>query len=54
VDECKPVIGGPNGSLQVEPDAMDHVVLTAGGIGVTPMAAILEVGGCRLTLSIPG
>mmetsp|Transcript_2967 Transcript_2967/g.6664 ORF Transcript_2967/g.6664 Transcript_2967/m.6664 type:complete len:495 (-) Transcript_2967:145-1629(-) len=35
-------IGGPNGSLQVNPDAMDHVVLTAGGIGVTPMAAILE------------
>ena len=42
VDDIRVHIGGPNGSLQVEPDAMDHCVLTAGGIGVTPMAAILE------------
>lgn len=35
-------IGGPNGSLQVNPDWMDHCVLVSGGIGVTPMAAILE------------
>ena len=42
LDELRVHIGGPNGSLQVEPDAMDHCILTAGGIGVTPMAAILE------------
>ena len=42
VDDIRVHIGGPNGTLQVEPDAMDHCVLTAGGIGVTPMAAILE------------
>ena len=42
LDDVRVHIGGPNGSLQVEPDFMDHVVLTAGGIGVTPMAAILE------------
>jgi len=42
LDELRVHVGGPNGSLQVEPDAMDHCILTAGGIGVTPMAAILE------------
>jgi NAD(P)H-flavin reductase len=35
-------VGGPHGNLQVQPDDVDHVVLCAGGIGVTPMAAILE------------
>jgi len=35
-------IGGPHGSLQVQTDDVDRVVLVAGGIGVTPMAAILE------------
>jgi len=35
-------VGGPHGNLQVQPGDVDHVVLVAGGIGVTPMAAILE------------
>ena len=35
-------VGGPHGNLQVQPKNVDHVVLCAGGIGVTPMAAILE------------
>ncbi|ACO62357.1 predicted protein [Micromonas commoda] len=35
-------VGGPHGNLQVDPALCDHVVLCAGGIGVTPMAAILE------------
>ena len=35
-------VGGPHGNLQVQPANVDHVVLCAGGIGVTPMAAILE------------
>ena len=42
IDDVRLHIGGPNGSLQVEPDFMNHFILTAGGIGVTPMAAILE------------
>ena len=35
-------VGGPHGVLQVEPADVDHVVLVSGGIGVTPMVAILE------------
>lgn len=41
-DCVKFFIGGPHGSLQVQPDEMDSVVLVAAGIGITPMASILE------------
>ena len=42
LEEVRVHVGGPHGNLQVQPDDVDHVVLVAGGIGVTPMAAILE------------
>lgn len=36
-------VGGPNGSLMFENiETMDRVVLVSGGIGITPMAALLE------------
>ena len=42
LEDVRVLVGGPHGNLQVDPSACDHVVLCAGGIGVTPMAAILE------------
>ena len=42
LEDVRVHVGGPHGNLQVDPALCDHVVLCAGGIGVTPMAAILE------------
>ena len=42
LDALRVHVGGPHGDLQVNPDHVDHCVLACGGIGVTPMAAILE------------
>jgi NAD(P)H-flavin reductase len=42
LSDIKCHVGGPHGSLQVDPYSVDKVILVSGGIGITPMAAILE------------
>ena len=52
-DTLKVWVGGPNGKLAFAPYDCDRVVLVAGGIGVTPMIALMQELKIRARLGQP-